>query len=706
MSKHTDTGYRYLPVHRNATTLASDPPPATTRKASLGLQTRSVKMGARRRPRPSRLLLLAALVLALTLALHAVSLASAAATATDMEQCAESDHPGDEDTVCLAPLDGEVDDENAMCDAPAAAEQQEIDTAARLGDYDAEDVKRRHVVFVSIAIKGHALPLLRVASEMRARGYRVSFATHGSGKEWAHSYGVPFVSAGTFPVSADDLRAALKTMTRDASNFRGILTMFNDIYVAAARPMFEALLPHFTRNKPDLIIMDVATVGAQLLAHKLKLPVIVNSPSIMFDLGGAPSYVPAWGTGFSIHMSLWNRCMNILFPRLLSVALTPPFMEINKMRWELELTPFRSQHDLFKGARVILNTAFGLEHPQPLSPMIEPVGPIMPLRDGLSNASRPDRHPLPPSLDKWLSSAYSSNIRRFGGASKTDQSSTRGMVVYLNLGTMAYIDVWQAQALVEGLIAAHASDPRLKVLWVLPTDQRNIMPVNLPPAVLVKPPGAIADLDVLAHDGIRLVISHCGMVSAQEALVFGKPLLCIPFLVDQPDVAARVVDAGAGLAIDKNRLTAEEVHDAVVRLLTNGSYAAAANRVGRLIERAGGINRAIEIIDTTLRVGFDHLETVDLALPWHKTAMLDVWAVYAAIFCLVAVVIRVQWLLVHFLVSETFGLLSSILFGSDTGLFDDDDGASAVTGDEQLSTSTSPSNGNTSGSSDSGGRQD
>jgi hypothetical protein len=244
------------------------------------------------------------------------------------------------------------------------------------------------------------------------------------------------------------------------------------------------------------------------------------------------------------------------------------------------------------------------------------------------------------------------------------------------------------------------------VLWVLPTDQRNIMPVNLPPAVLVKPPGSIADLDVLAHDGIRLVISHCGMVSAQEALVFGKPLLCIPFLVDQPDVAARVVDAGAGLSIDKNRLTADEVHDAVMRLLTSESYATAATRAGRLIERAGGINRAIEIIDTTLRVGFDHLETVDLALPWHKTAMLDVWAVYAAIFCLVAVVIRVQWLLVHFLVSETIGLLGSILFGSDAGLFDDEEGTSAAADGEQPSASASTSTEHTSGSSDSGGRQD
>ncbi|GMF50043.1 unnamed protein product [Phytophthora fragariaefolia] len=535
------------------------------------------------------------------------------------------------------------------------------------------DPRERHIVFVSIAIKGHALPLLRVASEMKERGYRVSFATHDSGKEWAHAYGVPFLSAGAFPISAEDLRVKLRAMTRDASNFRGILTMFNDIYVRAARPMFDALLPQLERNgsngnASDLLVLDIATVGAQDLAHKLKVPYILNSPSLLFDLGGAPSYVPAWGTGFSEKMSLWNRCMNILFPRLLSVALTPPFMELNKMRYELDLPPFRSQHDLFKGARVILNTAFGLEHPQPLSPLVEAVGPIMPVPGG--NASRFERHPLPSALLSWLDTSIESTpslrLRQRTASSPRSKTSgdhevdtITGGVVYLNLGTMAYIDAWQAQALVEGL-----SDPPLKVLWILPTDQRGILPPTLPTSLVIKPPSSsLSNLEMLSHPAVRLVVSHCGMVSAQEALVMGKPLLCIPFLVDQPDVAARVADSGAGISLDKNLLSGPYVHAAVTELLTNTSYTHAARRVGSLLERAGGAARAIDVIDAALRLGFDHLATLNLTAPWHKTALLDVWAVYAALICLLAVFVRVQWLLIYFLVSESFSLLCNVVFG-------------------------------------------
>ncbi|KAF1789041.1 UDP-glucuronosyl/UDP-glucosyltransferase [Phytophthora cactorum] len=532
------------------------------------------------------------------------------------------------DPVCVS------DNGEFSCPAPPPAPTP----AAPIDPHD------RHIVFVSIAIKGHAQPLLRVASEMKERGYRVSFATHDSGREWAHAYGVPFLSAGAFPISAEDLRVKLRAMTRDASNFRGILTMFNDIYVRAARPMFDALLPQLENNgtntnAPDLLVMDIATVGAQDLAHKLKIPYILNSPSLLFDLGGAPSYVPAWGTGFSENMSLWNRCMNILFPRLLSVALTPPFMELNKVRYELDLPPFRSQHDLFKGARVILNTAFGLEHPQPLSPLVDAVGPIMPQIGATAT---------PMALLSWLDASIEStpSLRlRQRTASHPRAKSTEhdlepgtGGVVYLNLGTMAYIDAWQAQALVEGLLMG-PEDPLVKVLWVLPTDQRGILPPALPPSLVVKPPSSsLSNLEILT----------------QEALVMGKPLLCIPFLVDQPDVAARVEDSGAGISLDKNLLSGPYVHAAASELLTNSSYTRAARRVSTLLERAGGTTRAIDVIDAALRVGFDHLATLNLTAPWHKTALLDVWAVYAALICLLAVFVRVQWLLLYFLVSESF----------------------------------------------------
>ncbi|RHZ18492.1 hypothetical protein DYB37_004816 [Aphanomyces astaci] len=480
------------------------------------------------------------------------------------------------------------------------------------------DLHRKHILFISVGIRGHTTPLLRIAEDMVRRGCNVSFATHDSGKEWVQRTGARFVSAGAFPISAEVLRDKLQAITRDASNFRGILNMFNDIYIPTAQPMFDALFPVVSLDPPDLVVVDIATIGGHDLVHKLGLPYLVNSPSILFDIGGTPSYVPAWGTGFSIHMSLWNRCMNLLFPRLLSVALTPPFMQ-------LQLTPYRSQHDMFKGSRVLVNTAVGLEYPRPLSPLVELVGPIIPL--DAFNESASDAA-LPPLVTQWM----------------VGDDGLHG-VIYVCLGSLSYIDAWQAQAIVEGL--SNPNDPAYRVLWTLPNDQRGALPQALPPTFRIKVMSStFPHLRLLAHSSVKLVISHCGMVSAQEALVFGKPILCLPFLVDQPDVAARVVDAGAGLVLDKTHFTAEEVRQKALMLLRNASYARNAARVGAALRSAGGIERVTDIIASTLQFGTHHLTPVDLKLPWHKVVMLDVWAVYAALFCSSVVFMRIVGILI------------------------------------------------------------
>ena len=77
---------------------------------------------------------------------------------------------------------------------------------------------------------------------------------------------------------------------------------------------------------------------------------------------------------------------------------------------------------------------------------------------------------------------------------------------------------------------------------------------DLPSNFRVKTLGHLPHLELLAHPSVRAVVSHCGMAGAQEALYHGKPLVCVPFFGDQPDVAARVRDSGAGVVLDRNAL--------------------------------------------------------------------------------------------------------------------------------------------------------
>nr|CCA14547.1 unnamed protein product [Albugo laibachii Nc14] len=475
----------------------------------------------------------------------------------------------------------------------------------------------KRLVFISIGISCHVRPLLRLAKEMRNRGYNVAFATHDTQQESIQRANLTFISAGNFPVPQLEMNSKLKKMTQNPTNLGNILTIFGDLYVAIAKPMYDVLIPQLEHQVPELIVMDIATIGAQFLAEKLQIPHIINSPSILFDLGSVPNYIPAWGTGFTLHMSLWHRWLNILFPRLLSVVLTPPFIEINKIRWQLQLKPFRSQHDIFRGARILLNTAFGLEYPQPTSPLVDLVGVILPMRHEEEYLFSQDAI----EIQKWIEEGP-------------------GNTLLVNLGSLSFIDSRQAGELIRALTFLNA---RIKAVWILERHQHVVLPSHIPINIKITSPNSISIFQLLKSSSVRLMISHCGMTSAQEALVYGVPLICIPFLLDQPDVTARVVDSGAGLLVDKSQFNCEIIRQSINLILNNGSFPKEARKVGSLLQRSGGIYRAIEVIENTLESGFQHLEPIDVSAPWHRFIMLDVWTVYVAIFCLLLLLFRCVW---------------------------------------------------------------
>lgn len=56
------------------------------------------------------------------------------------------------------------------------------------------------------------------------------------------------------------------------------------------------------------------------------------------------------------------------------------FFSYDKARREEGLEPFHAQDDVFHGARVLVNTAFGLEYPHRLAPLVEMTGPLLPPR--------------------------------------------------------------------------------------------------------------------------------------------------------------------------------------------------------------------------------------------------------------------------------------------------------------------------------------
>ena len=84
-----------------------------------------------------------------------------------------------------------------------------------------------------------------------------------------------------------------------------------------------------------------------------------------------------------------------------------------------------------------------------------------------------------------------------------------------------------------------------------------------------------------------VVVTHAGHGTVLSALAHGLPLLCLPNPVaDQPALAQRVSELGAGLQLDGETATAEEIRAAVDALLTDAKYRNAAQGLAKAIAAA------------------------------------------------------------------------------------------------------------------------
>jgi zeaxanthin glucosyltransferase len=95
-------------------------------------------------------------------------------------------------------------------------------------------------------------------------------------------------------------------------------------------------------------------------------------------------------------------------------------------------------------------------------------------------------------------------------------------------------------------------------------------------------------------------ITHGGFNTVMESLQCGVPLVAVPVTNDQPAVAARVQRAGAGEVISLRKFNAARVRSAVERVLTAPHYLDHVQQLKASIARAGGVERAADIVEELL----------------------------------------------------------------------------------------------------------
>ncbi|MGE1115232.1 macrolide family glycosyltransferase [Priestia megaterium] len=115
---------------------------------------------------------------------------------------------------------------------------------------------------------------------------------------------------------------------------------------------------------------------------------------------------------------------------------------------------------------------------------------------------------------------------------------------------------------------------------------------DIPPNFIVR--NYVPQLEILQQADV--FITHGGMNSSSEGLYFGVPLVVIPVMGDQPIVANRIEELGAGLQLNRQELDAITLRNTTEQVLSNSSFKEKSLEIGKSLRDSGGYKKAVEAI--------------------------------------------------------------------------------------------------------------
>jgi UDP:flavonoid glycosyltransferase YjiC (YdhE family) len=389
--------------------------------------------------------------------------------------------------------------------------------------------------------RGHLNPMMETLVELRRRGADVHVRTLSSQVE-------PVRAAG---LACEPIDPAIEALVHDDHEARLQIQAGGRSFAT-----FASRSPHDASDfaaaleavRPDVSLVDVTCFGAKAVAEREGIAWAESRPFLLEE--NVPGF-PPFGLGL--------RPMRGPLGRLRDSALGSLSRSFDKRARLPTVNAGRRAAGLprlglgdewrHRAPRTLYWTAEPFEYPRPMPPGVAMVGP------GLWDTRADAPFDLPDDERPLVLVACSSEFQDDGAIAAAALAGLRGR--------------WRLAVTTAGVDPADLGD-----------SGDALVARFLPHAQLLERASA--------------VVCHGGMGIAQKALAFGVPVCVVPWGRDQLDVAAHVVEAGAGTKLSRRRLTPGRLAAAVEATLACAPGAAAV-RAG--YEATGGAARAAALLE-------------------------------------------------------------------------------------------------------------
>ncbi|MFI1199209.1 macrolide-inactivating glycosyltransferase [Streptomyces sp. NPDC020883] len=395
---------------------------------------------------------------------------------------------------------------------------------------------RAHIGMFSIAAYGHVNPSLEVIRELVARGHRVTYAVPPRLKEVIAETGAEPVPYGTTLPSPDSDPSAWGTTLLDN------VEPFLDDAIQALPQLIEA----YQGDEPDLVLHDITSYPARVLAHRWGVPAISLSPNLV-----------AWeGYEEEVAEPMWAEAKAT---------------ERGRAYYE-KFTDWLAENGI-------------AQHPDPF------VG-----RPGRSIVLIPKA--LQPHADR-----VDERVHSFVGACQGDRAAqgawerpaSAERVLLVSLGS----SFTKQPGFYRECVRAFGGLPDwhvvLQVGKHVTADELGEIPGNVEVHQWVPQLAILKQADAF--------ITHAGAGGSQEGLATATPMVAVPQAVDQFSNADMLQGLGVARHVPMDRADAATLRAAVLALVADPEVGRRLAAIQREMATEGGTRRAADLIEAELPAG-------------------------------------------------------------------------------------------------------